>query len=107
MIHTVLVQPPAEADIDLAYRYIAMDSRQRADRWLSGLYDAIMSLARMPGRCGLARESEHFDEPIRQLIYGRRLHAYRVIFVVRGRQVRVLRILHGARNALDPGEISP
>jgi plasmid stabilization system protein ParE len=105
VIYKVIIQPPAESDIDLAYRYIAQYSTTSADRWFNGLYDAIMSLRTMPNRCGLARESGSFDEPIRQLIYGRRSQAYRVIFVVRDRQVRVLRVLHGAHDQLRPGDL--
>jgi hypothetical protein len=42
VIYKVIIQPPAEADIDLAYRYIAQYSIDSADRWFNGLYDAIM-----------------------------------------------------------------
>jgi plasmid stabilization system protein ParE len=101
VIYIVLIQPPAEADIESAYQYIRSNSTSAADRWLIGLFDAIHSLATMPGRCGLARESREFDEEIRQLLYGHRQYAYRIIFVVRKNFVLVLRVLHGAREAID------
>jgi plasmid stabilization system protein ParE len=105
LIYTIIIQPPAEADIESAYQYIRTDSKIAADRWLIGLSKAIHSLAHLPRRCGFARERPEFKEEIRQLLYGRRQNAYRIIFVVRTNRVLVLRVLHGAREAIDPEDL--
>ncbi|HMB95937.1 MAG TPA: type II toxin-antitoxin system RelE/ParE family toxin [Tepidisphaeraceae bacterium] len=105
MIYTVIIQPPAEADIESAYQYIRTDSKNAADRWLLGLINAIQSLENMPNRCGLARENREFKEEIRQLHYGRRHNSYRIIFVVHVKRVLVLRVLHGARESIYPEDL--
>ena len=105
MKYSVIVQPPAGRDIEAAYLYIQASSPASADRWLKGIETAIQSLARMPKRCALARESKEFLVEIRQLLYGKRKGTYRILFVVQNRQVRVLHVRHGARAPLPPNDI--
>ena len=76
-----------------------------AERWLKGIQAAIQSLSRIPTRCGLAREGREFDVEIRQLLFGNRRSAYRVLFTVRANEVRVLHVRHSARRTMEPGEI--
>src|SRR4051794_12966888 len=101
----LVIQPPAKLDIDAAFVYIANRSMTAAQRWVDGLEDAIRSLAMFPRRCGIAPESREFPDEIRQLIYGRRSGRYRVLFVIRGRTVRVLHVRHGAQQTMSPDEI--
>ena len=48
-----------------------------------------------PTRCGIAPESEKSGEEIRQLLYGKRPHVYRILFIVRQDVVYVLHIHTG------------
>jgi plasmid stabilization system protein ParE len=80
-------------------------SPHRAAKWYVGLFDTIESLRALPHRCALASESDAFGEPIRQLFYGKRRGIYRVLFVVREESVQILRIVHGARQALTHEEL--
>src|SRR4051794_13397338 len=99
----VIVQPPARIDIESAYIYNRdASSEASANRWLDGLEAAIAKLETFPRRCGPARESAEFEEEIRQLLYGKRRGTYRVLFVVRGDEVRILHVRHSARSALPP-----
>ena len=66
---------------------------------------AVAGLAVMPKRWGLARESRHFDEEIRQALYGKRGGIYRILFVVRGDVVHVIHIRHAGRLELSPDEV--
>ena len=102
MKYRVIIQPPAHADIEEAYQWIRQDSPTYADRWHDSLTEAVNSLEAFPERCGLAPESEFFDEEIRQLLYG----VYRVLFVVRERTVYVLHVRHGAQEPLEPEDES-
>ena len=80
-------------------------SRQAGDsgrRWFSGLNDAIESLANFPLRCPLAPESREFPFEVRQLLYGRKPHVYRVLFTIEGETVHVLHIRHGRRRPASP-----
>src|SRR4051794_20384488 len=97
MKYDAVVEPPAKVNIAFAYHFIREDSRTGADRWLAGLEKAIEGLSQFPTRHGLARENDEFDEEIRQLLYGKRQHVYRVLFVIRGSRVHVLHVRHAAR----------
>src|SRR5690349_7068897 len=107
MTYDVVIEPPAKENIACAYHFIRADSRAAADRWLRGLERSIQSLAGFPARHGLARENDEFDEEIRQLLYGKRQHVYRVLFVIRGSRVHVLHVRHAARPKMRPDEIQP
>ena len=104
MNYKVIIQPPALADLDEAYQWIAQRSPENAARWFNGFVDAIQTLERFPARCGVAPESEQIGQEIRQLLYGRRGGVYRALFVIRGREVHVLHIRHAARDTMTPEE---
>ncbi len=71
-------------------------------RWFLGLRRAITSLAYFPERCGLAPENKSFSFEVRQLLYGRRHHRYRVLFTIERDTVVILHISHGRRKYVDP-----
>ncbi|HTI49472.1 MAG TPA: type II toxin-antitoxin system RelE/ParE family toxin [Planctomycetaceae bacterium] len=101
MAYQIDVSPDAVTDIDAAFEYIARDSRVRAQKWLNGLQASIESLDRNPERCPLAPESAAFEVELRQLLFGNRRGAYRILFTISRRTVQVVRILHAARRNLD------
>lgn len=69
-------------------------------RWFLALEDAIESLSSLPGRCPLAPETQRFAFEVRQLLYGRRPHVYRILFTIDGDVVRVLHIRHARRKPI-------
>jgi len=69
-------------------------------RWFFKLEDAIASLSGLPHRCPLAPESKEFPYEVRQLVYGRKPHQYRVLYTIDGETVVVLHIRHGRREHL-------
>jgi plasmid stabilization system protein ParE len=106
MNYRVLILPEAEREADEAYLWMAESAPERAAAWLQGLRAAIATLQTHPRRCPLAPENAFFSEEIRQLLYGRRRHAYRVLFEVRDDEqtVTILHVVHGARDYLRPRE---
>lgn len=99
---TYRVEPTDKALVDAgeAYFWINEGSAEAALRWYEGLMKAFRSLEKNPLRCPLAPESAFFEEEIRQLGYGK----YRILFIVEGETVFVLRVRHGAREYLKPEE---
>lgn len=94
--------PSAEAELEAAYLWIAERNADAAVKWYNGILDAILTLETFPERCPLAPESDAFDHDIRQLLYGNRRHAYRILFDVSpGHTVRILHVRHSAREYLD------
>jgi plasmid stabilization system protein ParE len=102
MKYLVTVQPSAQDEMEGAYEWIAQRAPLTAVRWYNGLLKAIGSLADNPERCSLAPEDEYFDEEIRNLLFGKRGNAYRIIFTIRSDAVHVLHFRRGARQVLKP-----
>jgi plasmid stabilization system protein ParE len=102
MTYQVVVQASAQVEMEGAHEWIAERAPFTADRWYNGLLKAIRSLADNAERCALAPEDEFFPEEIRNLLYGKRHNAYRVIFTIRGDTVHVLHFRRGARLVLKP-----
>ncbi len=69
--YRVIIQPEAEQGIKQAYYWVSKYSPRQARQWLEGIYQAVMSLEKMPLRCSLAFENNFFEEEIRQLLYGK------------------------------------
>jgi len=98
MTYAVTIMPAAELELDEAYHWLVAQTPVHGPMWHNGLLDAVLSLEFSPLRCPIAPESRDAPEPIRQLLYGKRQHAYRILFTVRGQTVNVLHIRHGARD---------
>ena len=100
MTYRVEIAPAAYDELDEAFSWISKDSPAAAARWRDGLFDALRSLRELPKRCALAPENDAFVEEIRQLLYGKRPHAYRILFNIDGVLVQILHVRHGARRHL-------
>jgi plasmid stabilization system protein ParE len=75
-----------------------VNSSSAARKWYLGLRNKILSLERMPMR----GEPVHEDRSLRQLLFGRKPHVYRIIYlVIEPQRVHVLHIRHGARRPLS------
>jgi plasmid stabilization system protein ParE len=104
MKYKLIIQPPAMADLDEAYRWIAERSPGNAARWFNRFLEALSTLEQSPNRCGIAPESEQIGREIRQLLHGRRGGVYRALFVIEKNEVHVLHIRHAARDTMSPEE---
>lgn len=100
MKYQVEITDPAWLEIQEAYDWLAQKAPAAAERWKAGLLDAILKLETFPLACGQAPESAYFGRDIRQLLYGKRQHKYRILFEIHAKTVVVLRVRHGARNIL-------
>jgi plasmid stabilization system protein ParE len=100
MSYTVIVMPAAQKEMDEAYEWLVSQTLQHAPPWYNGLLDSMYSLENSPARCPLAPESKDSPEEIRQLLYGDKRHAYRILFCIRENRVLILHIRHTARNPL-------
>ena len=100
MKYRVIIQPPAAAEIDDAYLWMAERATESAIKWVDGLETVISGLEDFPQRCPLAEESKAFNVEVRQLIYGKRVGAYRILFTIVGDAVHVLHVRHGRRRRL-------
>lgn len=110
MAYLVNFTSRAEEDAYQAYEYIRQYAPERAEKWLQGLFDAIFSLDEMPRRCPVIPEVEEIGREVRQLLYGKRTSAYRIIFEIKEDTtedpiVRILRVWHGSRDVIRPEDL--
>ncbi|MDP8243881.1 MAG: type II toxin-antitoxin system RelE/ParE family toxin [Candidatus Hinthialibacter antarcticus] len=102
MKYTVIIEPPAEDDLERAFLWIAKESRTRAEQWLHSLVKAAKSLEGFPERCSLAPENGAFQKEIRQLMYGKKRGVYRILFTIQHMNVHILHVRHCAQEQIEP-----
>jgi plasmid stabilization system protein ParE len=87
-------------------RFIATFAKyapQAANAWIGGMRSVVKTLAQNPDRAHLAPEAASFNEPIRELLYGKGSRAtYRILFAVRDNTVFVLHVRHRSMLPLEP-----
>jgi plasmid stabilization system protein ParE len=103
--HAIHIFHRAMADIRAATLWRSRRSPSNAARWHAGVLNAIRALANNPDRCPLADEAADLGVDLRQLLYGRRPHVYRILFTIDGQTVNVLRDRHAAQDRLAPDDL--
>jgi plasmid stabilization system protein ParE len=92
----------ADTDLDTMLKWLGeQGAGEYGMRWFRKLREAIASLAELPHRCPFAPENAEFPFEVRQLLYGRKPHWYRVLFTIDGDVVVILHIRHGRRQRLS------
>jgi len=107
---TYLVEFAARAARDLETLYMEKNAAESdaAARWFNELELAVNALARHPNRCPVAPEARRAKRKIRNLLYGKKPHVYRVIYEIdESRQaVMVLTIRHTARRRMKASDLA-
>ena len=107
---TYLVEFAARAVRDLEILYLEKNAAEShaAARWYNELELAVYALASYPHRCPVAPEARRMKRELRNLLYGKKPHVYRVIYEIdEGRQaVLVLSIRHGARRKIRASDLA-
>lgn len=105
---TYLVEFSTQAEVDLRVLYLEKNAAESkaAARWFNKLESALEGLAALPHRCPLAPEAAKINIELRQLLYGKKPHVYRIIYEVdeARRTVLLIAIRHGARPNLFSSE---
>lgn len=102
MFH-VLLSDAAQSDIR---RNVAWWSENRSieesERWYTTVMGKIYSLEHLPLRCPVARESEILGIEIRHLLFGiSSKHTHRVLYVIEGELVNVIRVLSTSQDTTE------
>lgn len=88
----VVITPSAKADIFEINTWLLENHPDSAENWLWGISQAVASLSKFPERCPVSPESAAFDIVVRQLIYGKKPHTYRILFSIQDEKVYILRV---------------
>ncbi len=96
----------AAHDLEALYVEKNAAESQAASRWYNGLEEAVYALVIYPDRCPVAPEARKLRRELR-LLYGKKPHAYRVIYQVdeRRQTVWVLTVRHAARRKLKATDV--
>jgi plasmid stabilization system protein ParE len=101
----VVVTARAKQNLRDAYSWAAERAPHTAAFWLQRFEKELQTLEDSPDRFSLAHENAFVEPEIRQMIFGRRQGAYRVLFTVLGNQVQVLHIRRAARDWATPDDL--
>jgi plasmid stabilization system protein ParE len=107
MVYRVSLAAPAELDAYAAFERIREAAPIHAEKWLTGLFDAILSLDKLPARCPVIPEVKELGFAARHLLYGKGKGIYRIIFDIREEEqhVRVLRVWHASRDVITAADL--
>jgi plasmid stabilization system protein ParE len=104
--YRVRVTAKAEGDVDAKLSWFHQRAETDAGRrWFSHLMAKLATLETHPQRCAIASESDDVGDEIRELLFGKRLGVYRIIFKIEGRTVHILRVWHAARDRIKPEDL--
>lgn len=101
------VSQTQEADRELESILFWLKAEQAGDsgvRWFGRLTQALKSLSEFPQRCPVAPENVDLPVEVRQLVFGRKPHYYRILFTIESDTVTVLHVRHGKRSR-KPGAL--
>ncbi len=105
MSYRVVLQRLARQDLEEAHLRASENAPQTAARWLDRFQAALQSLASNPERCATAREGAKVAIDLREFLFGKRPHVFRVVFTMDAQTVRILRIRRAQRRFLTRKEI--
>ena len=104
MAFSVRLDDEARLDLLESAAYIARESGVAATiRWTRDCLIVIRSLEEMPQRFATVPEPRLARRGIRHLIHG----SHRIVYEVGEDEVRVLRVYHSRRRALQLGDLPP
>jgi len=101
MTFRVEMSAQAEGDAKAILDWLlSQHAGETGSRWFLALEEAIASLSALPERYPLAPENARFPFEVRQLLYGRKPHVYRILFTIEGEMVKILHIRHARRRPI-------
>lgn len=106
MKYTIHVSDRARADVHATTDYLRLQaSPDVAMRWYTAFEDAVVALETMPASNPLAPEQELLGTLPGFEVRQRLCMSHRLLFMILGREVHVLRVIHTARQVLRPDDL--
>ena len=97
MAYLVNLTPRAKQDLDKIYAAVIREAPYRGPQWFDRFEQSILSLSDLPERCSIVPKLSTAERTVRQLLFGRRRHVYRIYFAIFSDVVSVLHVRYGAR----------
>jgi len=102
----VNVTARARRDIEEVVEVFAVSAPLSVARWQDRIWSAMSQLAFTPTRYALAAEADDLGIELRELIFGKRSGAYRILFTVTGQTVRIMHVRRASRGPLTLDDLS-
>jgi plasmid stabilization system protein ParE len=101
MIHKVRLTQETYDQIAAISDHIAQDSPGNARRWRLAIHEHLRSLRRFPEGHEIAYSADDVGHDVRHTFFG----VYRILYTVKGHEIAVITVRHGARRPLTPDEV--
>jgi plasmid stabilization system protein ParE len=85
--------------------FIEQQAPEAGERWHERLRARVATLKTQPRSCPRVEEAAKQGVEVRELRYGKRRGAYRILFVIRDRTVHIVHIRHTARAKVTRSEL--
>jgi plasmid stabilization system protein ParE len=106
VVYHVQLLRRAYADLDGLFAFISRSvNAASATKWRNGLMAKVDTLAQNPERYPLADDAADLGLELREMLYGRHRHIYRILFTIDGQTVNIHRVRHAAQDRLSPGDV--
>jgi plasmid stabilization system protein ParE len=105
VVFVVNLTANAEDDLDEIYRFVQSNAPLTAPHWHARLLKAIDTLEQMPYRCSLAAESDDLGIELRELPFGKRRGAFRILFTISHQTVNVLHVRRAVRGPIQSDDL--
>ena len=106
MRHLVVITDPADRNFREHFQWIRERSPQGAEAWRARIIEAVKTLEVSPELHALARESAVFPVEIRCLLSGKNRSGFRILYQIKGHEVRVLAIRRPSQDFIIPEDES-
>ena len=100
MNYLIAFSARSERDPDSLVGWMAEVAPHALGPWYTRLMAAIKSLDRLPLHCSRIPETDTLGLEVRELIFGRKHGALRIIFRLESQTVEILRIVNASRGPL-------
>jgi plasmid stabilization system protein ParE len=108
MTYRVEVTQPAEQDANSIFAYVNERSPRGAMSWWAAFVGVLDDLAAGARIRSSAPESDAFEEPLYQVVFKTRHgNPYRVLYIVRGESIFVLRIRGFGQRPIETDDLAP
>lgn len=105
MPRLVLTTPRAEAELEDYLAWVSKRAPLTAHKWYARLLEKVQSLEDNAEQWPLAEEADDLKLPLREVLFGKRSGVFRILFVIDGNTVNVLRICRARRRRLRRGDV--
>jgi plasmid stabilization system protein ParE len=106
MTFRVNITARARRDVERVVNAVRTKAPINAARWHARIRTSFRKLTYLPTRFGLCDEADDLGLEIREYVFGKRQGAFRVVYIIDGQTVHILRVVHASHGPLTLADLS-